>query len=60
MGGNVELEWNNKRFNNYLDLWKSQNTQIVVYKLQTPKFENKKTFVMNLEYTPLEGYHNVT
>jgi hypothetical protein len=60
MGGNVELEWNNKRINNYLDLRRSQNTWNVVYKLRTPKFDDKETLVTEMSYTNSDAYHNIT
>ncbi|KAJ3640007.1 hypothetical protein Zmor_003331 [Zophobas morio] len=60
MGGNVELEWNNKRINNYLDLWRSQNTWNVVYKLRTPKFDDKETLVTEMSYRSSDAYHNIT
>ncbi|KYB29704.1 hypothetical protein TcasGA2_TC031518 [Tribolium castaneum] len=60
MGGNVELEWNNKCINNYLDLWRSQNTWNVLYKLRTPKFDNKDTLVTEMSYSSSDTYHNIT
>lgn len=58
--GEVEVEWNGKRVNNYIDCKRVQQAVNVLYKLRTPIFRNEETVITTLTYSPSGEYHNVT
>nr|XP_023014255.1 uncharacterized protein LOC111504020 [Leptinotarsa decemlineata] len=60
LSGNVEVEWNGKRFNNFANLRRSEKTLDLIYKLKSPKFIDRQLLVTEIRYKSLGDHHNLT
>lgn len=60
MGGNIEIQYNNKSINNYVDLRKREDIWKLLYKLRTPRYTDKETLVTEMTYANNAAYHNMT
>ncbi|CAH1158795.1 unnamed protein product [Phyllotreta striolata] len=58
--GDIEVEWNGDRFNNFANLKRSEETLDLIYKLKTPKFADKRYLVTEIKYKALGDRHNFT
>lgn len=58
--GDIEVEWNGDRFNNFANLKRSEETLDLIYKLKTPKFAEKRFLVTEIKYKSLGDRHNLT
>ncbi|XP_056647213.1 uncharacterized protein LOC130451874 [Diorhabda sublineata] len=55
--GNIEVEWNGEKFNNFANLKRSEKTLDLIYKLKTPKYIDKQLLVANITYLYLDDHH---
>ncbi|KAG5880871.1 hypothetical protein JTB14_004019 [Gonioctena quinquepunctata] len=60
LSGNIELEWNSNRFNNFANLKRSEKTLDLIYKLKSPKFIDRQLLVTEIKYKSLGDHHNLT
>nr|CAI5832301.1 unnamed protein product [Callosobruchus analis] len=58
--GNVEVQWDGRNFNNFANLRMSEEQLHLIYKLKTPKFDDKRTLVAQLSYIAIGDRHNLT
>uniref|UniRef100_A0A6P7GJY7 Uncharacterized protein LOC114337760 n=1 Tax=Diabrotica virgifera virgifera TaxID=50390 RepID=A0A6P7GJY7_DIAVI len=60
LSGNIEVEWNGERINNFANLRRSEKTLDLIYKLKTPKFIDRQLLVTEIKYKSLGDHHNLT
>ncbi|CAH1969145.1 unnamed protein product [Acanthoscelides obtectus] len=58
--GNVEVQWDGRNFNNFANLRMSEKNLDLIYKLKTPKFDDKRMAVAQLSYIATGERHNIT
>ncbi|KAK5639713.1 hypothetical protein RI129_012205 [Pyrocoelia pectoralis] len=58
--GNVDVEWNHNRVENYVDWLYTDKVVDFHYKLRSPKYQNQHTVVMDAIFNNLQTHKNVT
>ncbi|KAJ8978166.1 hypothetical protein NQ317_004215 [Molorchus minor] len=60
LSGDVEVEWNSKRYRNFANLKRSNTSFNLIYKLKTPKFTDKQFIMTEIKYDLQGDHHNLT
>ncbi|XP_018566495.1 uncharacterized protein LOC108907336 [Anoplophora glabripennis] len=60
LSGNIEVEWDSKRYNNYANFEGSGKVFDFIYKLKTPKFVDKQFLETNFKFASLSDHYNLT
>lgn len=60
ISGNAVIEWDGEEFQNNANLRRLEKSFDVLYKLKTPKYREKQSFVAEVAYNGEDEHHNIT